>query len=426
MTETLNVFLNDSLIGTLTCNRGKLSFSYEEAYLSRRGAIPLSNSLPLGATVYRHKAVSAYFSNLLPDGDIRKKIARILHLSASNTFQLLREIGEDCAGAVTLYAPNRDSRVECEPIYRPLSDSEAAEILGNLDCQPLNIKSDDLDYRLSGAGAQNKLIACVEDGKIFLPLRGTPSTHIIKPGIPDLPESVFNELFCMRLAARCGIPAAQCRIYRWNDVPYYVVSRYDRQRNAAGQFRRIHQEDFGQALQVEPDRKYENEGGPGIADCVGLIAQLRLRAVDMLTFLRLVIFNFLIGNGDAHAKNFSVLYTDTQAQLAPAYDLISTAVYENLSRNMAMRIGEQYSFERITQGNFVRLGERLNASYGLNVQKILSTELNKMLQTLLPEAEKLAEELNREEPSDIYAKIVVGIHRRRNKLASSDSGSVLS
>ena len=411
MMETLNVYLNGIPTGVLAQADSGLTFSYLPEYLRNRDARALSNVFPLSDAVYSGSKTEAFFSNLLPDERIRQTLAQILKLSPENTFGLLRELGEDCAGAIALYRPGRDLETRSKPEYLPLSEKQTSRILRRLDVQPLNVSEENTDFRLSGAGAQNKLIACVFDGRVSLPLHGTPSTHIIKPGIPAYPYSVFNEFFCMKLAKKCGLSAAECEILRFDSVPYYVTTRYDREIRD-GVWTRIHQEDFCQAIGTAPEKKYENEGGPGLVECANKILEMRLRSSDYIAFIRLAVFNFIIGNGDAHAKNYSILYRDNGAQLAPAYDLISTAVYPSLSKKMAMKIGEDYSFARITRGKFTRFGERL----GKGRQELVLNCLDEALDTVEPCAQQLAEELSQTEPSPIYQAILDGIRRRTNKL----------
>ena len=218
----LNVYLHGRRAGVLSSDDGRLSFRYDKEYNALSTPEPLSFSLPVRDEVFPEEAIIPFFSNLLPDEGVRMRIAEILGLSPENIFGLLQAIGEDCAGAVALFAPDRTPAEQGSPVYRALSDEEANDVLTHLAERPLNIGAK--DFRISGAGAQDKLVACVEKGRILLPLNGTPSTHIIKPGIERFPESVFNEYFCMKLAKACGLRVAECGILEIQDIPYYVVT----------------------------------------------------------------------------------------------------------------------------------------------------------------------------------------------------------
>jgi serine/threonine-protein kinase HipA len=197
--------------------------------------------------------------------------------------------------------------------------------------------------RLSLAGAQDKIAVRLDDGKISIPRGSAPSSHVLKPAIDTYEGIVFNEAFCMALARACGLNAAPVEIGKVEDIDYLLARRYDRLRGEDGSIRRLHQEDFCQALGIPSEIKYQSEGGPSLAHCFALIRDASTApAPDLLALLDGVIFNLLIGNHDAHAKNFSLLYMpDRSVRFAPLYDLVSTVFYPELTDRMAMKIGEQ-------------------------------------------------------------------------------------
>ena len=395
--DELHVFLNAERIGVLAQDNGTMSFAYTPEYLNSPAAYPLSQNLPLTDEVFHDPEVENFFSNLLPDERIRATVAMILHVSVDNTFGMLKRIGADCAGAVSFYPAGLTPQSANAPVYRDLSDDEAYRILDNLGQRPLDVG--DEGVRISGAGSQEKLVACIRGGKVSLPLYGTPSTHIIKPAIPNFHDSVFNEFFCMKLAQKCGIPAAECDILTLNGESFYTVARFDRE-TADGVTVRLHQEDFCQLLNVPPKLKYQEDGGPGVEDCVRRMAEIHLPAVGKLNFLRLLIFNFLTGNCDAHAKNYAVLYRNGQPSFAPAYDLLSTMVYDSIAKRFAMSIGGEMRMGVLTKEHFAELARRCD----LNPKMVLA-ELADMAKTLPQAARELAEELNAIHPSGIYESI---------------------
>lgn len=216
--------------------------------------------------------------------------------------------------------------------------------------RPMRAGADGL--RLSLAGAQDKLPVVLDaDGmRIGLPLNGSPSSHILKPPIAGVDGSVFNEAFCMTLAGALKLDVAPTRVQTiaYEDQPrhYLLVQRYDRQPGLSGE--RLHQEDFCQALGAVSEHKYQNECGPGLAQAFALLrGATRPSAPHTLKLLNGVVFNALIGNHDAHGKNFSLLYTLAGAVLAPLYDALCTAVYPTLSDKMAMKIGSKYKFSEV-------------------------------------------------------------------------------
>ncbi len=406
--ERLNVYLCGKLAGSLERNDGAVSFRYLPEYLASPDAAVVSSTLPLSPDVYEERDVMAFFSNLLPDEGVRRRIAEILHLSADDTFGLLREIGGDCAGAVAFWEPGKEPDAERFPELRELTDAESAEILSSLSSRPLGIGK---EFRgISGAGAQDKLIACLKDGKIFLPLHGTPSTHIFKPEIDRFPQSVYNEFFCMSLSRLCGFETARCGIVRFGDADYYVTERYDREIRG-GIVARLHQEDFCQLLRCRPEIKYQDQGGPAIVDCAKLLQRLSLPGSDVLSYVDRVVFNFLIGNGDAHGKNFSLLYRGNHPRLAPAYDLICTTVYPAISKKMAMKLDGKFDFRWVTPGKIVRTFER--AGIG---EKLVRDSIARQCDAVKMNLPKLLDQVDSEHPSSIYHDVAVGIHGRIRQL----------
>ena len=395
--DELHVFLNTDRIGTLSQDNGAMSFAYSTEYLRSPDAYPLSQNLPLTDEVFHDPAVENFFSNLLPDERIRATVAMILHVSEDNTFGMLKRIGADCAGAVSFYPAGQTPQSLKNPVYRDLSGDEAYRILDNLGQRPLDVG--DEGVRISGAGSQEKLVACVRNGKISLPLYGTPSTHIIKPAIPNFPDSVFNEFFCMRLAQKCGIQAAECGILTLNDEPFYTVTRFDRE-TVDDITVRLHQEDFCQLLNVPPKHKYQEDGGPGVEECMRRMTEIKMPAAGKLSFIRLLIFNFLTGNCDAHAKNYAVLYRNGRPSFAPAYDLLSTMVYDSIAKRFAMSIGGETRLGVLTRDHFAELALRCDLN-----PKLVLVELSRLAEALPRTAQTLVDELNAFHPCGIYESI---------------------
>ena len=410
--ERLDVYLCDRLVGALERSEKGMAFRYFPEYLSAVSPVAISSTLPLDDRVYEERDVMAFFSNLLPDEGVRRRISEILKLTPEDTFGLLRMIGGDCAGAIAFWEPGKKPQRPDEPVYRELSDGESDALLRNLGMRPLGLAD---DFRgISGAGAQDKLIACVNDGRISLPLHGTPSTHIIKPGIDRFPESVYNEYFCMRLSSWCGFDTAECGILRIAGVDYYVTRRYDRER-IDGVVRRLHQEDFCQLLRCRPEVKYQDQGGPSLVECTKLLKELRLPGADVLSFVDRVVFNFLIGNGDAHGKNFSVLYQGKRPRLAPQYDLICTAVYPPIAKKMAMKLDGKFEFRWVTSGKIVRTFAR--AGIG---ERVVRDSIVRQISAIRRTLPGLLDEVSGRWPSPVYHEICQGIHARIRQLEGKE------
>ena len=406
--ESLKVYLNDIQVARLTDDNGVMSLSYLSDYVADVRNEPLSHTLPLRSEPYGHREIEPFLSGLLPDDIIRTRIGRILQIPRENTFGLLKAIGGECAGAIAFFAEG-DGPVPAEGRFRRLSDAEAGEILDSLEKKPLDVGED--GFRISGAGAQDKLIACWKRGTVELPLGGTPSTHIIKTAIRDYPDSVENECFSMKLAEACGLDCAKCRIALIGGKRRYVCERYDRI-VVDGTVRRLHQEDFCQLLRVDPKRKYEALGGPGIADAMRLMRELSLTAADTLEFIRRIIFIFLVGNGDAHGKNFSVLYRGRKVALSPMYDVMSTALYPEVSPRMAMKIDGEYAFKWITRGKFLRQAEKLGLA-----PRTMDREIDRMVRRIVKRAPQLAAKMSACFPCACYDRIVAGVLERAKQLS---------
>ncbi len=355
-------------------------FTYNSGWLGRPHAVPLSASLPLQEEAFEDRAARPFFAGLLPEQDKRDQVARAIGVSERNDFALLDALGGECAGAVSLTHPGEKPIEQGTDLdYRVLDEQELATIIDKLPERPLLAGEEGV--RLSLAGAQDKLPVLVADGHIALPLHGAPSSHILKPAIRRIADSVHNEGFCLALAKAIDLNAAAADIRDARGRPYLLIERYDRLRGPDNRPRRLHQEDFCQALGGAPEYKYQNEGGPSVADCFALVRRAtRPAALYIPQLLDAVVFNTLIGNNDAHAKNFSLVYGAGGTTLAPLYDVLCTAVYPDLTTKMAMKIGGHYKFSDI----YPRHWERLARSADLSVPQVRRRLLE--LTRLLPQA----------------------------------------
>ncbi|VVS92225.1 type II toxin-antitoxin system HipA family toxin [Desulfoluna spongiiphila] len=386
--ETLHVFIHNQLAGVLSQKDRVFSFEYAPEYLASDHPVPLSASLPLASDAQAPDRVKAFFSNLLPEGDLRHLIAKDRKVSADNDFALLREIGGECAGAVSLLPPGEKPQVDAD--YQLLSDSYLADMIKSASLKPLIIHSDEI--RLSLAGAQNKIPVFYENSHCSLPKGTAPSSHILKITSPGFPDLIENEFFCMKLADKAGLSVPQVFIWSHEGVKALIVERYDRFKDDDGVLHRLHQEDFCQALGVMPDRKYENEGGPGYADCVQAINSLCTTPVlEKNKLIDWMVFNFLIGNCDAHAKNISLLYTQAGTTLAPFYDLVSTLIYPELSQKMAMHIGGKGQMNYLFPIHWQRLTDDLEIS---------PKQLSRKMKTMSSLLGALADQVKEEIPAD--------------------------
>ncbi len=386
----LAVWILDIRAGVLTQgDDGRMSFAYSPAYCSDPNASPLSRLLPLGEQAFPTKTTRAYFAGVLPEEGVRIRIAELLGLSADNDFALLERIGGECAGAVSLQAMDWHPADFDRPSLRKLDDVTLLHLMRELPARPL--MADEKGVRLSLAGAQDKLPVVVHDRSIHLALSETPSTHILKPEAQRFPGLAANETFCMRLARAVGLRVADIEFGSVENQNYVLVKRFDRTVDESRNAQRLHQEDFCQALGFPPERKYQAEHGPTVKDCIELIWDWStFPALDLRDFVQLLVFNVLIGNADAHGKNFSFLYTGSERRISPAYDLVSTLAWPELTTSAAMKIGGCSSINAFGEGDWKKLADQAQLSW-VQVQEWLIQVATEVIDGAAVVASELAE-----------------------------------
>jgi serine/threonine-protein kinase HipA len=269
-----------------------------------------------------------------------------LDLRANDTFGLIKALGRDCAGAIVVLPSEETGSAQSTTLSAvTLSNDEVAEKVANLRRAPLGVSR---RVRISLAGVQEKLLLTqMPDGKWGDPVDGTPSTHILKPEIRDLPNTVENEAFCMRVARHLGLIAASVETTEFGGRNVIVVQRYDRVVSANGDVDRVHQEDFCQALSLSPKSKYQEDGGPSLRNMAAVLREFA-RPDSLRRLLQANFLNVLVGNGDAHGKNFSLMHhRDGSIELTPLYDVMSTLLYRMDS--LALYIDDVRRVERVTR-----------------------------------------------------------------------------
>lgn len=347
MPERLAVWLYGVHVADIEEDGGRLSLTYTDDALVRfdAGTPLLSLRLPLVAQRFDHQVVRVFLDGLLPEDDQRRIVAQELRLLADNTFGLIQALGRDCAGAIVIAPEDEPPPPTATTLAAaPLDDAALEHLVANLRTAPLGVGD---RVRLSLAGVQEKLLLTrLPDGRWGQPVDGTPSTHILKPALRGFDSSVENEMFCMRLAGHLGFAVARVETITVAGRPILAVERYDRHVHSDGTVERIHQEDMCQALGYPPTRKYEDNNGPALRQIARLLRDAAGRdAVESL--FRATVLNLIIGNGDAHAKNFSLLYTPTgSVRLAPLYDVMSSRV--DGFPKFAMKIDGEDRMDRIT------------------------------------------------------------------------------
>ncbi len=367
MSDALDVYLHGDHVGRLEQrSQARLSFAYAREWVEAE-CPPISLSLPVRNRPFAHEECVPFFEGLLPEGEFLKAISRTLHISARNSFQLLAEIGGECAGAISVGPAGGPVPGRSEHPPRWLDERQLGDLLRDLPDRPLlGTIDEETGFRISLAGAQDKVGVLFDGKRIGLSPGDPPSTHIVKTPIPGVADAIANEAFCMVLAARAGLDVARAEPRFADRCEYLLVYRYDRD-EAWKPDGRFHQEDLCQALGVVPALKYENEGGPNIVDCATLIHRHSgAPARDIIVFLDALIFNFLIGNNDAHSKNYSLLLDGPDAiRMAPLYDLLSIAAIKGASRDLAMKYGGEKRVGYLRRRHLRRLGVELEVKPAL-------------------------------------------------------------
>lgn len=424
----LRVYLNNLLVGHLLKEPGgAISFRYDESWLTWQNAIPVSLSLPLREDAYRGAPVSAVFENLVPDSDsLRRRVAERVGAEGADAYSLLAAIGRDCVGALQFIADKVDERgtaIEGEPV----DDAAIEKLLRSLGQAPLGLSRDD-DFRISVAGAQEKT-ALLWDGKRWCkPLGTTPTTHILKPQIGELPNgidlsnSVENEFYCLRLLAAFGLPVNDAAVKTFGKTTALVIERFDRRWTRDGRLLRLPQEDCCQALSVPPSRKYQSDGGPGLVQILDLLKGSDTPDEDRRTVLKAQILFWLIGATDGHAKNFSIfLGPGGSYRLTPLYDVLSAQPsldarqIERKQIKLAMAVGatNHYRIEEIQGRHFIETG----IAAGLS-KTTVQTVIEEVAAAADGVMERLADELPSRFPKSIHAAVSKAVLARLRTLSA--------
>ena len=328
MNRQLAVFIDSREIGLLDEADGSWRFTYAPSWLSADDRFPLAPALPLQAEPLADagslRPVQWYFDNLLPEEAQRTLLARPAGTDPGDAFGLLAYYGGESAGSVSLLPT--PATAPAPGGLKPLGKAELSERIRKLPRVPLTA---DAPKKMSLAGAQHKLAVNLVDGQLHEPMGATASTHILKPDHPstDYPHSVTNEWFTMSLARVLGLKVAAVRRF-YVPEPVYVVDRFDRlvrAGSAAGTAERLHAIDACQALGLASQFKYQQARLPRLLEVANLC---RNRPAARLALFSWLVFNVLVGNADNHLKNISLMAGAEGLSVAPAYDLLCTAVYE--------------------------------------------------------------------------------------------------
>ncbi|MAZ80438.1 MAG: hypothetical protein CMP18_01470 [Rickettsiales bacterium] len=347
MSKQLNILYNQEIAASLSHDEfGYLQLKYNQDWLESKNSCAISCNLPLSDVTYKEEDFKNFFLGILPESYNKDLIANILRVGVCNYFDLLKEIGGECPGAISFVNDDKEI-INDNQQYKKLSEIELYNLITKLPKNPLLAGHDRVRFLLSGE--KSKLGICIDDeGSIFLPLNNAPSTHILKPQFNGFSNYVINTAICLNLAKICQIHAVNAVIGVIGNIDCLLVQRYDRIFTKNNHLVKLHQEDFCQILRLPPKNKYQQDGGPSLFDCFNLLRNnCSIPAANLSAFLNMILFNLIIGNNRAHGKNFSLIYYKNISKIAPLYDAFSTLYYNDTSQIMAMSIGGEYNCNNI-------------------------------------------------------------------------------
>lgn len=329
---SLDVHLYGERIGTLfPAGDNDYRFAYDPLLVDEIGSGKplLSNSMPVRAEPFSREATAAYAEGLLPDARRRRRVAKELGIDPADGYELLREVGRDCPGAVVFLPEGEEYDASPDPESLDwLSDEELEEVV---KAPPPALFTEErpgrMRFALAGMRHKLALIRDEENDRWAWPRAGAPSTHVVKPETGEYPEYVANEMFCSTVVRQVGLPVTKTEVEQIAGRTCLVSERFDREGTGLGATR-THQESLPQALGITPFAPAESEEGeaPGFAEAGGLLQAIG-RPDDIITLLNFAFCNYMLGNGDAHGENIPLVGEDGKWRLGPLHDVTSTAVY---------------------------------------------------------------------------------------------------
>ena len=367
MIRVLATLIDGRRAGNLSQDRnGRLRYVYDADYPA--DATPLSPRLTVAGGEYTHADVAPFIAGLLPDNDqVLDRWGRLFGVSPRNAFAILAHVGSDCAGAVQFVPADAVGELGGGTL-KPLTTADIAQMLRDLRTDPYTWQqpAGARGGHFSLAGAQTKFALHRMPEGWARPSGRIPTTHIFKPAIPGIAHHDLNEHLCLQAARRLGLLAASSELARFDDERVFVIERYDRRR-VDGELRRLHQVDMCQALGVMPDLKYQRDGGPGPADIITATRSVFAGEADVDRFVRALVFNWLIAGTDAHAKNYGLVLSGTNARLAPLYDVASTLVIPEWNWHkweLAMRINKKSKFKYLSIDDWKKFAASAYVDFG--------------------------------------------------------------
>jgi serine/threonine-protein kinase HipA len=436
------VYQNGEIVGYLSKQpSGAIEFIYADEWLSNERAYPVSLSLPLREDAFRGAPVVAVFENLLPDSEsLRSRVAEKVGADGTDAYSLLAQIGRDCVGALQFFSDGADINLSNLNVIQgeEISEEDIEKLLNNLARVPLGLDREH-DFRISVAGAQEKTALLFHNGKWLRPSGTTPTTHILKTQIGELPNgvdlsnSVENEFYGLAVMEAFGLSVNKAEIKTFGKTKSLVIERFDREWTKGGTLLRVPQEDCCQALSIPPSRKYQSdlrpkdERQPSMVEILNLLKGSDQPAEDQKAFLKAQIIFWLIGATDGHGKNFSIFLGEGgRFMLTPFYDVLTAQPFfdahqiQKKQMKMAMSVGDNnhYKMEEINGRHFRQTVKKSGLPDYIS-QEAIEEILNKADTVIKSIEEKLPSNF----PTEIHESVIRGLKSRMGNLSASRDNS---
>jgi len=386
MNHTLNIFAFGSVVGELGFDSEDETFSLHYSDEWRSNGFALSPHLALD-TALSSSVIKKFFANLLPEGKGLEDLSVYFHVSKSNIFGLIEKLSFETAGALVF---SNGPTLSLETHFRPITTEELTMRIAQRSSQSIIVWDD--KPRLSLAGVQDKLPIIVREGEFGLGGGDLCSTHIMKFDTVQSHHIALNEFFSIILAGAIGLDVAEAELRRFGNEPVLLVKRFDRRIHSQHLIKRLHIIDGCQMLNLFPFEKYERPFGSGrdvshyregasLSKLFSLASQCSVPALTTMKILQWVLFNLLISNYDAHAKNISFFVSKGKIELAPFYDLLNVSLYPSFAQEFSMAIGDTFNPKELGAYDLAHVCDECSIHPKLMVQEI--TKLSKKLREAL-------------------------------------------
>lgn len=377
----LKVTMAGKLVGSIWIDSKEESYTFEYCDMWKENGFAISPHLILDKSA-RSGVVRRFLENLIPEGKGLQDIVEFARISKNNTFGIIKAIGYDTSGALMFGGGDNEEKA----LFRPISEDELSERIREIEEKSIAIW--DNKQRLSLAGVQQKLPVIIKDGQIGLGDGSLSSTHIMKFQIKKHANIVVNELFCMKLAKMIDLNVAEVELYRFEEHPVLMVKRFDRVFHD-NSVERLHVIDGCQMLDLPLAYKYERNFGSGrdvkeirngvsFSKLFQTAGRCEVPAKAKIEMLNWSMFNLIIGNSDAHGKNFSFFVDKRGMRPTPFYDMLCILAHNDVEHDAAMAYGDEFDLDLVLAYQLRTFADDIGINY-----KLVSQTLEKLCKIVL-------------------------------------------